>query len=118
MTGDDYMNEQEFVIDRESGINFCGGMEELYEEIVQDFASDVENRIANLEKFYKEADWKNYAIEAHAVKTTAKTIGADSFSEHSRLHEFAGKEENVSYINEDFENYIATLKELVRRLTE
>jgi len=111
------MNEQEFIVDREVGINFCGGMEELYDEIIQDFASDSAERIANLTKFYNEADWKNYAIEAHAVKTTAKTIGAENFSEHSRLHEFAGKEENVAYIKEDFENYIATLQELVRRLS-
>ena len=111
------MNEQDFIIDKEVGINFCGGMEELYEEIVQDFAADAENRIAALDKYYKDGDWKNYAVEAHAVKTTSKTIGAENFAEHSRLHEFAGKEENIAYINEDYENYIATLRELVRRLT-
>lgn len=110
------MNEQDFVIDREVGINYCGGMEELYGEILQDFANDAETRLSNLDKFYKEADWKNYAIEAHAVKTTAKTVGAENFSEHSRLHEFAAKEENIAYIKEDYDNYIETFKELVRRI--
>lgn len=115
--GDDIMNEQEFIVDREAGINFCGGMEELYDEIIQDFATDSEERISMLTKYFNAEDWKNYVVEAYALKTTAKTIGAENFSEHSRLHEFAAREENVPYIKEDFENYIVTLRELVRRLT-
>ena len=110
------MNEQEFIVNREVGIEYCGGMEELYDEIIGDFKQDAMERIKMLTEYKNASDWKNYAVEAHSVKTTAKTIGAENFSEHSRLHEFAGKEENVAYINEDFDNYIATLKELINRL--
>ncbi|MBQ7077548.1 MAG: Hpt domain-containing protein [Lachnospiraceae bacterium] len=111
------MNEQDFVIDKAAGLNFCGGMEELYNEIVQDFVEDCKIRIANLTTCYNNKDWANYAIESHSIKATAKTVGATDFAEHCRLHEFAAKEGNVAYIDEDFANFMATIKELISRVS-
>lgn len=110
------MDMHELEIDKEVGMEFCGGMEDLYEEVIADYIGDRDTRKENLTKYHAEKDWKNYAIEAHALKTTSKTIGATNFAEHARLHEFAAKEENASYIEEDFDNFMESYDALVASL--
>ena len=46
----------------------------------------------DLQRFYEAGDFKNYAILAHALKSTSGTIGADSLFVCARELEMAAKE--------------------------
>lgn len=47
--------------------------------------------------------YSNYVIEMHALKSSARLIGADEFSELAKELEFAGKENNLVLIDEKTE---------------
>lgn len=89
-------------IDIEQALSYCGD-EEGFREIIALFHGEGEKRRANLSRYFKEQDWKNYVICVHALKGNAKGIGAVELSEMARELEMAGKENRIEYILEHHE---------------
>jgi len=85
-------------INRRRGLQYCGGNEEDYKEILQIYLSTGLQKIREIREKYKEEDWKNYTILVHALKSTSIGIGATQLGEMAKELELAGKEENISYI--------------------
>ena len=90
--------EESSRINRRKGIQYCGGNEEDYKEILQVYLSTGLQKIREIREKYKEEDWKNYTILVHALKSTSIGIGATDLGERAKQLELAGKEENISYI--------------------
>ena len=82
------------------GITHCGGVE-LYLEALTVFAQSVTNGAKEIEDFFENEDWKNYTTKVHALKSSARVVGAKELSERARRLEDAG---NSGYINEIKEN--------------
>ncbi|WP_049946302.1 HD domain-containing phosphohydrolase [Butyrivibrio sp. WCD2001] len=73
-----------------AGLDFCMGDEEFYLSQVEMFAdSDKGTELAG---FLENRNWESYLISVHSLKSTAKTIGADSLSEEALAIENALKE--------------------------
>jgi len=85
-------------INRRRGLQYCGGNEEDYKEILQVYLSTGLQKIREIREKYKAEDWKNYTILVHALKSTSIGIGATELGEMAKELELAGKEENISYI--------------------
>jgi len=85
-------------IDRRKGLQYCGGNEEDYKEILQVYLSTGLQKIREIREKYKEEDWKNYTILVHALKSTSIGIGASELGKMAKELEMAGKEEDISYI--------------------
>ncbi|MCQ2498509.1 MAG: response regulator [Lachnospiraceae bacterium] len=86
-------------IDREVGIQYFGS-DELYDEILEDFYRLIDAKADKIEELFKEGNIKDYTIEVHALKSTARMIGATELSEMALSMEMAGKENNVDLISE------------------
>ena len=72
-------------------LDYCGGDEGFYREILRDFAADYPAQRQRLEEDYRNADWQDYRIHIHALKSVSRTIGAKDLSEQARrLEEAAG----------------------------
>ncbi len=56
---------------------------------------------AELNSYYEAADWTDYGIKAHALKSTALTIGAEALSAKAKELEMAGKEGDEAFIREN-----------------
>jgi len=100
------MNEQ-FL--KDNGINVDQGLEilgdiEMYNETMNDFLEEQTDRIPQLIKYKEEGDCENYAILAHAMKSDSKYLGFTKLIELSYNHELKGKENDINYINENFED--------------
>ena len=91
-------SEEESRIDRRRGIQYCGGNEEDYKEILQVYLNSGLQKIREIREKYKAEDWKNYTILVHALKSTSIGIGATSLGEMAKNLEMAGKEGNISFI--------------------
>lgn len=78
---DDYAPLRAAGIDTGIGLSYCQGDEELYRSLLQDYLQCAEERAEGLVRYHDERDWKAYAILAHTVKSSSKTIGAMSLSE-------------------------------------
>ncbi len=105
-------------IDKELGLSYCSGMEDLYIEICSMFLEQVEEYLPQLKEFYDSENWEKYAVTTHAIKGNSLNIGAKNFSELSLQHELAGKEDNAEFIKANYEEYITTLNALVAKVKE
>jgi len=85
-------------INRRRGLQYCGGNEADYKEILQVYLSTGLQKVREIREKYKEEDWKNYTILVHALKSTSIGIGATGLGEMAKELELAGKEGNISYI--------------------
>ena len=87
------------------GFSYCGD-KEGFRDIVQMYHSQGAGRNSQLEQLFKEENWKNYAIAAHALKSNSKGIGAEALAELALNLEMAGKENRADYIVEHHEELL------------
>ncbi|MBQ9376255.1 MAG: response regulator [Schwartzia sp.] len=74
------------------------GSEEAYLPLLKIFYETVDERADEIEKFCADRDFKNYTIKVHALKSSARLIGATAFGEDAQKLENAGKLEDEEYI--------------------
>lgn len=67
------------------------GTEELLTDVLKQFCSYADENISAIEQYMNSRDYENYTIKVHALKSTARTIGAKKLSDTARLLESFGK---------------------------
>ncbi|MCR4909130.1 MAG: response regulator [Lachnospiraceae bacterium] len=87
-------------IDTQEGVKNSGGTEE-YLKILTLFHSAIESKADEIEEYYKAGDIRNYTVKVHALKSSARIVGAAELSEKAALLEDAGNENNTEYIREN-----------------
>ena len=75
----------------ELGMQYSGDMPDLYQTILEMFCDSKAEKQAALQKYLDEADWKNYTIQIHALKSTSLSIGGEQMSALAKQLELAGK---------------------------
>ena len=80
----------------DEGVEHCGSVD-AYLDTLKIFADAVKSGVNEIADFYNQSDWKNFTTKVHALKSSARVIGADELSERARRLEDAG---NSGYINE------------------
>ena len=73
------------------GMGYTGGIEDAYYEILEVYVRKGEEKRVQINSYAETADWKNYIIEVHALKSTSLSIGAVELSELAKKLELAGK---------------------------
>ncbi len=85
------------------------GSEDSFRSVLKLFYESVEDKANELSDFYNDANWENYTIKIHALKSSCNIIGAKKLSKAAEKLEFAGKEGNVTYIQANHEEMISDL---------
>ena len=107
------------LVDRTVGLEYSGGMTELYDELTAVFCKLKDAKKKELEREFADEDWQNYTIHIHALKSTAKTIGCMPLSEAARALEMAGRvlrsaeaseEEKADHLNFIRANHAAAME--------
>ena len=80
-------------LDTAAGLDYCAGDKDFYLEMLKEFVEA--NRMGEMQSYFSTDDWDNYRIQVHAVKSTAKSIGADELSEKALYLEMAAKENRI-----------------------
>ena len=93
------------LIDVRKGIENSGGRE-MYRSVLAVFYESAEENTEEICRLYEEKDYKNYTIKVHALKSSARIIGAVNFGEEAQKLEDAGKSGDVDYIREHQEAFI------------
>ncbi len=113
---EDVQNSASSLISETDGLMYSGGMMDLYQQMLQMFGAQGDGKIQELDRFAGEEDWQNYRVCIHALKSSAKSIGANSLSEAAADLEQAAKQEDGTYIKERhlkvMELYRAVIKEI------
>ena len=82
------------------GLRFCHGDEALYRVVLEEFGRSAGEKTRQLRAYYEAEDWKNYGILAHALKSSARTIGAKELSETAEILEKASKQKDTETIRQ------------------
>ncbi len=83
------------------GIHNCGGNKKNYIEILTQVVENGPKTSAMLTKYALEKDYKNYLIQAHALKSVCASIGALELSQYAKEHEFACREERYEIVQNE-----------------
>ena len=83
-------------INSTAGVEHCGGVDS-YIDALTVFANAVNSGADEIQRYFDSADWKNYTTKVHALKSTARVIGAEELSERAKRLEDAG---NAGYVDE------------------
>lgn len=109
---------QEAGMDTKSGLQYCRGDEKFYVQLLDRFVQDAVKKETELEDCYAREDWDNYRIRVHALKSTAKTIGAHSVSEKARMLEEAAKNHEADYIRQHHSQLLDHYHETVQKIQD
>ncbi|GHV03818.1 hypothetical protein AGMMS50229_03820 [Campylobacterota bacterium] len=109
-------------VDTKRGIEMTGGSETGYEKILRSFSKDALERLSLFDHTPSIDELPLFAVNAHALKSAAATIGANALSELAAKLETAGKAGDMQAINRtiaQFHNDLAKLsKTIADMLTE
>ena len=83
-------------LDVNEGVEHCGS-KAAYMDALTVFAESVSTGAKEIGEYYKNEDWNSYTTKVHALKSSARVIGARELSERARRLEDAG---NSGYIDE------------------
>ena len=99
-------------VDLESAIDLLGDLS-FYDETLEDFVTEQETRLDQLDDYLSKQDMENYAILVHAMKSDSKYLGFTKLAELAYEHELASKANNV----DEVKTKVADLMEEAKRIT-
>lgn len=106
----------------EEAMQYCANQISIYREVLETAYAEGTQKIPLLQECVQKRDFKRYGIEVHAIKSTAKTIGATALyevAERLNQHAKAGEEEMAYRGNDNLvEQYKKTLQEIAAAIKE
>ena len=99
--------------DVDSGVEYSAGSEEFYIDMLRTFVKGYEEKSEEIRNDHDKGDIGNYRIHVHALKSTAKMIGASALAEAALAQEMAAKENRTDDIGSGFEPLMEMYKQTV-----
>ncbi|WP_051544850.1 DegV family protein [Butyrivibrio sp. MC2021] len=96
-------------IDAKSAIENSGS-EDTFRTVLKIFYDSLEDKINEIDSYFSNGDLENYTIKVHAMKSSAKLVGALELSDDAKELEKAGKEGNTYYIRENHSPFVTKLR--------
>ncbi len=94
-----------------SGLQYCVNDMAFYRELLLKFAGDAGKKQEDMAGFFAREDWENYRIMVHALKSTARMIGADELSGLAKGLEDVVKNGETAYIREHHKELLARYRD-------
>lgn len=89
-------------VDVKTGIELLGDMD-MYNDTMNDFLNELENKNKDLISFKEKGDMNNYSILIHSIKSDCKYLGFTKLAELAYDHELKSKDNNIDYVNDNFD---------------
>lgn len=95
---DSFLNEVK-KINLKEAITNCGGVDVL-ENVIKDFLISLDSKADAIEGYLNDGDLRNYTVFVHALKSSARLIGAKELSDMAADLEAEGNEGNFIALHE------------------
>ncbi|MBR4754864.1 MAG: response regulator, partial [Lachnospiraceae bacterium] len=102
-------------IDEAAGLTNCGSLEG-YINVLSVFRQTTENKAREIEDLYRKKDIEMYTIKVHALKSSARIIGAGQLSGLAKSLEDAGKSGDLDYINANTDKLLSMYRGMGEKL--
>ena len=93
-------------IDVETGLKNSGTVDS-YKGLLKIFHESVDGMAEEIKRLYDAKDIQNYTIKVHALKSSARIIGANEFGEEAQRLEDAGKSGDLDYIRKHHDEFMS-----------
>ena len=102
-----------------NGVNINKSLElfgdiETYNDTLDDFLNEVEEKLAKIKAFKEMSDMANYAILVHSLKSDARYFGFEKLAELAYNHEMESKANNMYYVTEHYDELMTEANRIVR----
>jgi HPt (histidine-containing phosphotransfer) domain-containing protein len=116
---DDIMKEYQFkTLDIPTAVESAEGDKDCVIFLLESFRDNQEKNKNDIVGSYTKEDYPNYTIFVHALKSTAKMIGALELSDMAKKMEQAGKEGDIDYIKENYDAMIEEFDKVVEEIKD
>ena len=88
------------VLDIKTGLQYCGSAED-YIAVLHVFQETAAKNADEIQRYFDAKDWQNYTTKVHALKSSARIIGASELSERAKRLEDAGNRLYIEEIEKD-----------------
>ncbi|MBQ7677719.1 MAG: DegV family EDD domain-containing protein [Lachnospiraceae bacterium] len=102
-------------LDVASGVAYCS-TEENYLGALDIFYSTIPQKADEIEQLFNDGDIGNYTIKVHALKSSARLVGAKALSEDALALEMAGKEGRIEDIQANTGRLLADYRAYHKKL--
>ena len=86
------------------------GSEESFLSVLSIFYKSIEEKIKELEDYYEDGDFDSYTTKVHALKSSARLVGAQKLSKDAEDLEMAGKAGDISFIRKNHDSLMEELR--------
>lgn len=95
----------------QNGVNVKKSLElfgdmNTYDQMLEEFLMEVDNKINNARKYKENGDMPNYAIVVHSLKSDSRYFGMEALGDMFYEHELAGKRNDLIFVNNNFDALI------------
>ncbi|SEK27211.1 Hpt domain-containing protein [Butyrivibrio sp. ob235] len=84
-------------IDYEEALKNCGSLD-ILQNVIEEFHVSIDSKADNIERFAADNDYRNYTVAVHALKSSARLLGAMKLSEDAAYLEKCGNDESTEEI--------------------
>ena len=111
------MNDVNFL--KNNGVNVDQSLEllgdiEMYNETMNDFLGEVEDKLVKLDQYKQTGDMPNYAIEVHSLKSDAKYLGFVTLADLSYQSELKSKANDTVFVNDNHDNVMNEARKMIK----
>ena len=110
------MKDVNFLIN--NGVNIQKSLElfgdmETYNDTLETFLTDVEDKLSKIKTYREIADMANYAILVHSLKSDARYFGFEKLADLAYQHEMESKSNNMYYVTDHFDELMMEANRIV-----
>ena len=89
-----------------------GGID-MYNEILNDFYNENIDRVKRIINLKKTDDYKNYAIEVHAMKSECMYLGINVLANMCLEHQLESEANDVEYVTSHFDELMTEIAKVL-----
>ena len=98
------------------GLQYCGSLKD-FDKFLESFYHDIEENAALIEEAYNQGNIELFTIKVHALKTSARMIGAIELAGDALNLEMAGKSGNTAFIAANIEDFLSLFRSYSNKLS-
>ena len=99
-----------------AAIEYSCGEEDLYIELLTDYAKNAEDKCATLASYLEDNSLSNYRVLIHSLKSSSKMIGADELSSLAKDLEDASARSDEVYVKSHHDDFAKRFRDLASKI--
>ena len=99
-------------VDIDKSLELLGDIN-TYNDLLKEFMGTIKDKINNLNNYKNQTDLANYAILVHSLKSDSRYLGFNKLADIALQQELKSKDNDVTYIHNNFNLLLNEVKEVV-----